>query len=271
MAPDEPVTEEAIDAAEKLRSKGEFAASLELTQKMLVCAEDDGTRMRLLFNVVSCAASLDRAEIIEAAIDELERLPKPEVSRVLVSLNRAWAETSLGRPVYALSLLDMSLATGLFEAEDMRIHKYILCLFKGEALLHLHRTVEALEWLDRGHELYPTIETASSTEERQIFAWVEPNIQINRANCMLAFDRYEESFQAAEQVLKFDKADLATFAMQYMAECRLWQRRVPEALEIYAKLKKRLPCRLVDESRIQQGIDNCMTYLGKQRPPSRPS
>jgi tetratricopeptide (TPR) repeat protein len=271
MAPDEPVTEEAIDAAEKLRSKGEFAASLELTQKLLVCAEDDGTRMRLLFNVVSCAASLDCSEIAETAIHELENLPQPELSRVLANLRRAWAETSLGRPMNALGILDMDLATGLFDAESMQIHKYQLYLFKGEALLHLGRATEALEWLDRAHELYPTIESTSSTEERQIFAWVEPNIQINRANCLLAFDRYEESFQAAEQVLKFDKADLTTFAMQYMAGCRLWQRRVPEALEIYAKLKKRLPCRLVEESRIDQGISNCMNYLEKQRLPSRPS
>ncbi len=271
MASDDPVTEEAIDAAEKLRSKGEFAASLDLTQKMLASVQDDDHRMRLLFNAVSCAASLDQPEIIEAAMGKLEKLPKPEISRVLANLNRAWAETSLGRPSNALSLLDMGLATGLFEAEDMRIHKYILCLFKGEALLHLRRTLDALEWLDRAHELYPTIESTSSTEEGQIFAWVEPNIQINRANCLLAFDRYEESFQAAEQVLKFDKADLVTFAMQYMAECRVWQRRVPEALDIYAKLKQRLPCRLVDESRIDQGISNCMAYLEKQRPPRRPS
>jgi tetratricopeptide (TPR) repeat protein len=160
----------------------------------------------------------------------------------------------------------MGLATGLFEAEDMRVHKYRLCLFKGEALLHLRRVIEALEWLDRGHELFPTIKAASSCEERQIFGWVEPNIQINRANCMFTFDRYEDSFQAAEQVLQFDKPDLAAFAMQYMAECRLWQRRVPEALEIYAKLKERLPCRLVEESRVEQGISNCINYLKKQRP-----
>lgn len=217
MAPDESVTEEAIEAAQKLRTQGEFAASLDLTHRMLVCANDEGTRMRLLFNVISCAASLDRSETSEAAMGELEKLPDPEVSRVLANLDRAWAETSLGRPAHSLSLLDMSLATGLFETEDMRIHNYRLCLFKSEALLHLRRTFEAPEWLDRGHELYPTVETASSTEERQIFGWVEPNIQINRANCMLAFDRFEESFQAAEQVLKFGNPKWQP------SQCNTWQ------------------------------------------------
>jgi len=271
MGPDEQVTEGAIGAAEKLRSKGEFAAALDLCQQMLACTQDGDLRMRLLFDIVSCAASLDQPVVVESAMAELDKMPNHEYSRVLANLNRAWAETSLGRPANALNLLDMGLATGLFEADDMRVHKYRLCLFKGDALLHLRRPEQALEWLDRGHELYPTIEAGSSAEERQIFGWVEPNIQINRANCLLAFDRYEESFQAAEQVRKFDKPDLATLAMQYMAECRVRQCRVPEALEIYSRLKERLPCRLVDESRIREGISNCMSYLEKQKPSSRPS
>ncbi len=100
---------------------------------------------------------------------ELEEFPKPESSRVLANLRRAWAETSLGRSANALNILDMSLATGLFEAADMRVHKYQLCLFKGEALLHLRRPEEALEWLDRAHALFPTVESTSTIEESQIF------------------------------------------------------------------------------------------------------
>ena len=81
--------------------------------------------------------NLDRPNLIDAAMTELARLPQPERSRVLANLDRAWAETSLGRPANALRILDTSLETGLFESADMRIHKYRLCLFKGEALLHL--------------------------------------------------------------------------------------------------------------------------------------
>jgi hypothetical protein len=91
MTPDEPVTEEAIDAVEKLRSNGEFATSLDLTQKMLASVQNDDYRMRLLFNVVSCAASLDRPDVVEAVMAEFETLPKPEISRVLANL------TELGR------------------------------------------------------------------------------------------------------------------------------------------------------------------------------
>jgi tetratricopeptide (TPR) repeat protein len=269
--PGHPVTEDEIEAAERLRARGEFQTVLALTQDMLKRVEDGDMHMRLLFDLVSCSASLDRPELIEAAMDELKKLPKPEFSRVLANLDRAWAETSLGRPLNALNILDIDLATGLFEAEDMRIHKYRLLLFKGEALLHLRLVVEALEWLDRAHRLYPTIESTSSVQEAKIFGWVEPSIQIKRANCLLGLDRYEDSFHAAEEVMKFHDAELATLALQYMAECRVWQGRVPEALGLYADLKKRLPCRLIDEDRIEKGIANCASYLEKRRPPSKPS
>jgi hypothetical protein len=56
-----------------------------------------------------------------------------------------------------------------------------------------------------------------------------------------------------------------------MAECRVWQGRVLEALEIYADLKNRLPCRMVDEARVREGITNCMNYLEKQRATTKPS
>lgn len=166
----------------------------------------------------------------------------------------------------------MSLATGLFEAADMRVHKYQLCLFKGEALLHLRRPEEALEWLDRAHALFPTVESTSTIEESQIFGWVEPNVQVNRANCLLALDRLDDSIDAAQEVMKFrDHPDLCALALQYVGECRVWQGRVQEALEVYAELKRRLPCRLVDEDRMNRVIANCMNYLERQRPFSRPS
>lgn len=272
MTPEYPVIEEDIEAGEKLRAKGEYAASLDLSQQMLSRTEDGDFRMRLLFNIVSCAACLDRAEIVESAMAELAEFPQPEYSRVLANLRRAWAETSLGRSANALNILDMDLATGLFEAADMRIHKYQLCLFKGEALLHLRRPEEALEWLDQAHALYPTDENSSSIEERKIFGWVEPNIQINRANCLLALDRLDESIEAAREVMKFvDHPDLSLLALQYVGECRAWQGKVQEALEAYAELKKRLPCRLIDEERMNQVITNCMARLEKQHPENRPS
>jgi tetratricopeptide (TPR) repeat protein len=227
--------------------------------------------MRLLFTIVSCAASLDQPEVVESAIGEVGKLPDADRCRALANLNRAWAETSLGRPANALHILDTVLETGLFEATDMRIHKYRLCLFKGEALVHLSRPTDALVWLDAAHDLFPRIESACNIEEQKIFAWIEPSIQIKRANSLLALDRIEESYRAAERVLDFDHPELAALALQYMAECRLWQSLAAEALKLYIDLKERLPSRLVDESRVEQGIANCMTYLDKRQPASKPS
>ena len=265
------ISEEEIDAAEKLRAKGELAASLKLTQAMLEHAEDGDVRMRLLFDVVTCSAQLELEDIMNQAIAELDTMPHPEFSRALANMSRAYAEDQLGRPEKALALLDMNLETGYFERDDFRIHKYQLCLFKGHALLRLRRISEALEWLDRAHSLYPSEDSARDESERLIFGWVEPLIQINRANGLMALDRFDEAFDAASQVISGTDGDLAALARQHMAECRVWQGHVPEALEIYADLKKRLPCRLVEEDRIETGIFNCMSYLQKRRPVGKPS
>jgi hypothetical protein len=58
-------------------------------------------------------------------------------------------------------------------------------------------------------------------------------------------------------------------AMQYMAEIRSWQKRIPEALQLYVELQKRLPARLVQEERIHEGISYCIAYLEKVLPSGR--
>jgi tetratricopeptide (TPR) repeat protein len=265
------VSEEEIVGVEKLRAKADFAKSLRMTREMLELTEDGDFRMRLLFNVVSCAAMLELDETTNHAMQELDAMPQPEFSRVLANMSRAYAEDHLGRPEKALAILDMNLETGYFERDDFRIHKYQLCLFKGQALARLRRATEALEWLDRAHALYPSEDSTNEETHRLIFGWVEPLIQSNRANCLIGLDRFDEAFEAATQVRRRTDGDLATFALQQMAECRVWQSRVPEALRIYADLKMRLPCRLVDEHRVEEGISNCMKYLEKQHPSLRPS
>jgi len=264
-------TEEEIDAVEKLRGKGELATSLRLTQAMLERTEDVDVRMRLLFDVIWCSTQLELDDVTNRAMDELDTMPQPEFSRVLANMSRAYAEEQLGRPERALALLDMNLETGYFEREDFRIHKYQLCLFKGRALLRLRRAIEALDWLDRAHALYPSEDSGRDEAERRIFGWVETSIQVNKATCLLALDRFGEAYEAASQVVCRDVGDLATFALQHMAECRIAQGRVSEALALYANLKKRLPCRLVDEDRVRQGITNCMNYLDKLHPGGKPS
>jgi tetratricopeptide (TPR) repeat protein len=236
---------------------------------MLGDTEDGDLRMRLLFNVVSCSAMLELDETADQAMRELDAMPHPEFSRVLANMSRAYAEDQLGRPEKALAILDMNLETGYFERDDFRVHKYQLCLFKGQALSRLRRATEALEWLDRAHALYPSEDSAGDETQRLIFGWVEPLIQSNRANCLIGLDRFDEAFEAASQVLKKNDGDLATFALQQMAECRVWQGRVPEALRLYADLKNRPPSRLVEEDRVEKGISNCMNYLEKRHPSNK--
>jgi tetratricopeptide (TPR) repeat protein len=269
--PDGPVTEKEIEAVESLSASSECSAALNLAQRLLLRDLEAGLRMRLLFTIVFCAATLDQPDLVEAAMSEFEKLPDSDRTRALANLNRAYAEIDLGRPKNALNILDMCLATGLFEADDMKIHKYRLCFLKGKALTRLRYAAEALEWLDNAHSLFPVIERARNVDEKGIFGWVEPSLQLERANCFMCLDRFEDSYRAAEEALNHDSGDLAAFALQYMAECRVWQKRVPEALALYSQLKKHLPNRLVDEERIQTGITNCMSYLEKLGSASRPS
>lgn len=135
----------------------------------------------------------------------------------------------------------------------------------------MRRVNEALDWLDRAHALYPSEDSGLDETERRIIGWVETSIQVSRATCLLTLDRFGEAYEAASQVVSRDVGDLATFALQHMAECRIAQGRVSEALALYADLKMRLPCRLVNEDRVRQGITNCMSYLEKLHPGGRPS
>jgi len=165
------VSEEEIDAAEKLRAKEDFASSLHLTEEMLERTEDGDLRMRLLFNVVSCSAMLELDEVTDQAMMDLDAMPQPEFSRVLANMSRAYAEEQLGRSEKALAIPDIGLETGYFERDDFRIHKYQVYLFKGQALTRLQRVNEALDCLDQAHTLYPSEESARDETERRIFGW----------------------------------------------------------------------------------------------------
>jgi tetratricopeptide (TPR) repeat protein len=260
-----PVTEAEIEAAESYSAKREFAKSLNLAQEMLKRTEASDLRMRLIFGVVLCSSMLDLSEARDCALRELDTLPQPEELRALANLNRAFAENELGRPANALQILETSLQTGFFDKKDWRIHRYRCLFLKGVSLTALKRLNSALECLEAAHSLYPNDTFAGDEAEHRIFRQTEPSLQIERANCFLGLGRFEDSYSSAETVRGFEDPELATLALQYMAECRVWQGRVPEALEIYADLKKRLPCRLVDEARVQQGITNCMNDLEKRR------
>lgn len=247
------VKEEEIEAAEKLRGEGEFDVALARTQEMLGRAQDDETRMRLLFDVLYCSTRLCKDDLTKEAIAELESLPEPAMSRVFASFIQAMSHIAHGKDLQGLCLIEANLKSEFLEREDFRVWKYKHLAYKGTALIGLARPEEALAVLSAAHTMYPDGER-------------ETAILIDQANCLLALDRYDEAFDVARQVLDRGDEDMATLAMQYLAECRMWQSRVPEALELYSALQKRLPCRLVQEERIRTGIKNAMAYLEKRNP-----
>jgi tetratricopeptide (TPR) repeat protein len=252
------VTEEEIEAAEKLRGQGEFVTALALTQDMLSRVQDDDVRMRLLFDVLYCSTRLCADSITEDAIKELEKLPQPTMSRIFVDFIRAMSYIAHGRAQEGLVLIEANLRTEFIEREDFTNWKYKHLAYKGSALIWLARPEEALVSLAEAHKMYPDGER-------------ETAILIGQSNCLLALDRYDEAFDAASKVLDRDDGDMATLAMQYMAECRLWQGRVPEAGRLYMDIQKRLPCRLVQEERIKNGIGQCIARLRKgEWPPGAP-
>jgi tetratricopeptide (TPR) repeat protein len=256
--PDIAVTEEEIDAAEKFRDKGEFTIALALTQDMLRRVQNGDMRMRLLFDVLYCSTRLHLNDVTDDTISELEKLPEPKMARVFVNFIQAMSYIAEGKAQEGLDLIDANLKSVFMEKDDFQIWKYKHLAYKGSALIWLAQPDEALVSLAKAHVMYPdgVRETA---------------ILVDQANCLMALDRYEEAYKAASQVLSRGDEEMATLAMQYMAECRMWQSRVPEALKLYAAIQKRLPCRLVQEERIQTGIKNAMAYLEKLHPQGKPS
>ena len=262
-------TEEEIDAAGKHRGQGDVSSSLVVTQELLMRAQDQATRMGLLFNLLYCSTQLGADDLTETAIKELETMPDPQYCRVLANSIRANAEIDLGRPQNALAIIELNLETGFFERDDFRVHKYQLCFFKGKALERLNRWDEALEWLDKAHSMYP--DEASSPDEtvRQIFSWAEIEILFNKARCLMGLKQFDEAYELSKQAYELAEGDTKTVAMQYMADCRMWQGRVTESLRLYLDIQKRPPCVSVRAECIQDRISSCIDYLEKCKPNSK--
>ena len=256
--PKSVVTEEEIEAAEKLRGEGEFVTALALTQGMLNRVQDDVTRMRLLFDVLYCSTALKADNITNDAICGLEKLPDPKMSRVFIDLIRAISLIAFGDAREALDLIDANLSTQYMDREDFRDWKYEHLAYRGRALTYLDKWQESLESLDAAYRMFPGGKRTT-------------DILIDKSLCMMMFNRYEEAFHLASLVQQREHGEMKTLAMQYMAECDLGLGRASDALKVYAAIQKRLPCRLVDEERIQTGIKNAVTRLEKLRPQGKPS
>jgi tetratricopeptide (TPR) repeat protein len=255
---DAEVTQQEIDAVLDLSAQREFSKSLALFQEMLPRAKDANNQRKILFGIVTCSTWLKLDTTREGAIQDLKQLSDFEVSYGFVVMAQATAYIDFGRVQEALDLINENLRTELLQRDDFQDWKYDHLFSKGRALVKLARYDEALRVFDAAHGIFP--EGNSETE-----------MLIERANCLIALDRFEETYDTAHQVLSRGDQEMATLAMQYMAECRMWQSRVPEALKWYAAIQKRLPCRWVQEERIQKGITNAIAYLEKLHPQGRPS
>lgn len=244
------VTVEEIEEAEMLSARREFVASLTLLQEMLTRAPEVEMRMRILFDVVTCSTWLDRKEILNTAIQELKRFPDYEVSNAFIVRTQATALVDFGREQEAIELIDAFLGSAILQKKNFQDWKYEVLFLKGRALTGLARCDEALRVFDEAHSLCP--------EGR-----FETDILLDRSNCLLYLARYDEAYDAANQILTRGDEEKATLALQYMAECRMWQSRVPEALKLYVDIRKRLPSKLVEEERIETGFKNALARLEK--------
>jgi tetratricopeptide (TPR) repeat protein len=250
--------EKEIEAAEELAGQGQYSTALATAQSLLLRAEGAETRIRLLFNIVSCSAQLELDAITDEAARELERMPDSMATRMFANYLRALAFLNLNRPSEALTLIESNLNSNVMKREDCKEAKYEHLVHKGRCLGRLLHFSEALEVLDAAHVMYPD-------------GKCETEILIARSNILMALHRYDEAFEGASKVLSRDSGEMATLAMQYMAECRMWQSRVEESLKLYDTLQKRLPCRLVDDRRIQEGMRNGIAHLERKQPERKPS
>ena len=80
----------------------------------------------------------------------------------------------------------------------------------------------------------------------------------------MALDRYEEAFEAASVVTKMEGSELTLSALLYMADSRMLQCRVSEALQIYLSVRAKLPNKHADPERVARGVERTIAFLEKQ-------
>jgi tetratricopeptide (TPR) repeat protein len=252
------VTEKDVEIVENLGGSGEYSKALALAQELLFCPLDDETKMKILFNVISCSTRLELDDVTEAAFKELEKLPDPEMSRAVANTFRAISYIYLGRPHEALNVINLTLGTECVAEEYPARCKYQLLAYQGRALTMLSRWEEALISLTEAHRIDPE-------------GMRETDILIDTSRCMQGLKQYEDSYNSAHHVLERESGDMAIMAMHYMAVCRTYQGRLLDALNLYGEIQKRLPCTLIDTDQIRKEMLSCMDAIGISLPSHKPS
>jgi tetratricopeptide (TPR) repeat protein len=251
------VTELEIEGLLDLSAGKEFSAGLAVAQELLNRVEDTIQRITILFEVITCSTWLGLLEQAAAAVEALDPLVGPEVARVFAAMSQAAVDVEAGRANEALGLINRNLESSFMHTENYRDWLYHQLVLKANALTRLARHAEALGVLDEAIALIPG-------------GKYEADLLVNRANCLMAMDDYENAFITAKAASTKADAELAALGMLQMAESRLWQRRVPEAMALYLQLEKQLPRKYVDANRVQEGIARATALLEKSSPQMKP-
>lgn len=251
------VTELEIERMLSLSAAREFSAALAIAQGSLDRVEDVVQRMIVLYEIITCSTWLGLAEQTVAAVQALDPLVGAEVANVYVAMTRAAVDVEAGRSNEALELINKNLESSFMHTEDYKDWLYDQFVLKAHALTRLARCAEALAVLDEAIAVLPG-------------GRYEASILVCRSNCLMATHDYENAFIAAEAATTKGEAELAATGMLQMAECRMWQRRVPEALALYLQLEKELPRKYIDANRVQTGITRAIAFLEKRSPQMKP-
>ena len=251
------VTELEIERMLSLSAEKEFAAALNIAQELLSRVENPGQRIVVLLEIITCSKWLGLPDETEAAVQALGILVGQEIPSVFSAMSQAAVDVEAGRASDALELINKNLESDFMHTEDYKDWLYEQLVLKGNALTRLARCGEALTALDEANAVLPG-------------GKYEALILVNRANCLMANDDYENAFISAEAATTKGDVDLAALGMLQMAECRMWQRRVPEALALYLKLEKQLPKTHVNAGRMRAGITNAIAFLEKRSPQTNP-
>jgi tetratricopeptide (TPR) repeat protein len=170
---------------------------------------------------------------------------------------KASALIELGKEHDALSLINTNLRSDLMAREDFQDLKYEHLFYKGRSLTRLTRCNEALEAFEEAQLIHAD-------------GKFETDMLIARSNCLMFLKRYEDAYDAAKRATERDDEDLATLALEYMADSRMMQGRVREALATYIELQRKLPCKHVDEESVRTRINRAVAYLEKHSSQSKP-
>ena len=247
------VTQPEIEGMLCLSAKREFSPALTLAQNLLERTEDAVQRMVILYTIVTCSVWLGLSEKAEAAVEALDPLVGHDATRVFIAMTQAAVDVEAGRATEALELINKNLEASFMNTDEYKDWLYDQLVLKGNALIRLARCAEALGVLEEATAVLPG-------------GRYEADILVCRASCLIAMEDYENAFIAAEAAKNKGDIELAARGLLQMAECRMWQRRIPEALALYIELEKQLPKKYVDANRVQTGISRAVAFMEKRSP-----